>query len=93
MRQVPLPVDLDFLQTRRRVSAAGWGLLGVGVLACTLQFVDYRRASAEMDAREAAVVRAREAGRRAQPVVSAVGNPVGAEEAKAVLGVAERLNA
>ena len=93
MRQVPLPVDLDFLRTRRRVSAAGWGLLAVGVFACALQVVDYRRASAEIEAREAAVLRAREAARRAQPVAVAEGNPVGADEARAVLGVAARLNA
>lgn len=93
MRRVPLPVDLDFLQTRRRVSAAGWGLLAVGLLACAFQLVEYRRASAEMDAREAAVARAREAARRAQPGAAVQGNPLGAEEAKAVLGVAARLNA
>ncbi|MBD5802892.1 hypothetical protein AZOA_23240 [Azoarcus sp. Aa7] len=93
MRRVPLPVDLDLLQTRRRVSAAGWGLLAAGLLACALQFVEYRRASAEIDAREVAVARAREAARRAQPVAAAQRNPVGAEEAKAVIGVAARLNA
>ncbi|WP_407278389.1 hypothetical protein U5817_18575 [Aromatoleum evansii] len=93
MKQVPLPVDLDFLQTRRRVSIAGWGMLAAGVLACALQIIDYRRASAEVDARTAAVLSAREAARRSQPVAMAEGNPVSAEEAKAVLGVAERLNA
>lgn len=93
MRRVPLPIDLDLLQTRRRVSPAGWGLLAAGLLACALQLVEYRRASAEIDAREAAVVRAREAARRAQPVAAAQRNPVGTEEGKAVLGVAARLNA
>lgn len=93
MRQVPLPVDIDLLQTRRRVSAAGWGLLAAGLIACALQFVDYRRSSAEIDEREASVLRAREAARRMQPVAAEQRNPVGVEEAKAVLGVAERLNA
>lgn len=93
MRRVPLPVDLDFLQTRRRVSAAGWGLLVAGLLACALQFAEYRRASAEIDAREAAQTRAHEAARRAQPLAAAQGNPVGSEEAKALRGVAARLNA
>ena len=93
MRRVPLPVDLDFLQTRRRVSPAGWGLLAVGLLACAFQLVGFRRESAEIDAREAVVAQAREAARRAQPVAAAQRNPVGADEAKAVLGVAARLNA
>ena len=93
MRRIPLPIDLDFLQTRRRVSAAGWGLLAAGLIACALQFAEFRRASAEIDAREAAAAHTREAARRALPEAAAERNPVGAEEAKAALGVAARLNA
>lgn len=93
MKRVPLPVDLDFLQTRRRVSAAGWGLLAAGLLACAFQLSEFRRSSAEIDAREAAVARMREAARRAQPEAATQANPLGAEEARAVLGVATRLNA
>lgn len=93
MKRVPLPVDLDLLQTRRRVSVAGWGLLVAGLVACAIQVTDFRRARAEIDEREVTVVRARDAARRAMPVAAGVKDQVGAEEAKAALNVAARLNA
>lgn len=93
MRRVPLPVDLDLLQARRRVSVAGWGLLVAGLVACAVGITAFRQASAEIDEREVAMLHARDAARRATPAAAGAKDQVGADEAKAALGVAARLNA
>jgi len=90
--RVPLPVDLDFARTRRAIGWPGWLLLAAGLVVSGVELADYRAARADLDERDAIVARLRQELRRPPPQTAAA-DPVGADEAKAALGVAAHLNA
>lgn len=90
--RVPLPVDLDFPPVRRATGWSGWLLFAAGVVASAVEFADYQAARSDLDEREAIVARLRQELQQAPPK-TAVGETVGADEAKAALGVAAHLNA
>lgn len=94
MRGVPLPVDLDFPPARRSTGWLGWVLLAVGLIATAMAVADYRAAQRDLAEREMVVARLRQELQRTPPKPAQSGRgAVGAEEAKAALEVAARLNA
>ena len=94
MRRVPLPVDLDFPPARRPVGWLGAVLLAAGVTATVLAVVDYRAEQFDLSEREATVARLRQQLQRTSHKPAESGRAaVGADEAKAALDVAARLNA
>lgn len=93
IRPVPLPIDLDFSRPRRAPGRGAWLFLAIAVFVGGMQFADHRRASSDMDEREAALLRMREENLRASGASSAPERPVTTEEAKGALDVAARLNA
>ncbi len=93
MRGVPLPVDLDFPPARRATGWLGWILLAVGLTAAGSEVLKYRAAQLDLAEREAIVARLRQEMQRPPPKPSSSGRVVGAEEARAALDVAARLNA
>lgn len=93
MPRAPLPIELDFRTRRRSAGRLGWLLLAFGVTVAVIEFAGYRDAARDLAEREAIVAQLRGELRQPRTDVREARQTVGAEEAKAVLAVAARLDA